>query len=337
MIRCMLFLLFPLFLSDVLLSQDIHFSQYYNTPLVVNPANTGIFNGDKRLTAGYRSQWSNVVPWETFYASYDQRFVGKFHPDTASFFSAGLMIYYDRSSAIADLALASFNVTGSYTLVLDNSNLITFGALLGPSTRGFDRSSLLWDNQWNESTFFFDSDIDSREAFDSDQVTYFETGLGINYRWQKSYRNHIDVGAALYHVLRPGVSYFNVANTRLERRITLTAVGQIETSELFDFQGFAMAEFQGPYREVVVGGLKKFYLAQTTENHVEIHLGIGHRFEVAWFPILAIQYNSFYGAVSYDIDATNVEKWKKIAPRTLELHITYIIANPKWLSRCPVY
>ncbi len=59
----------PVYLCFALLSfggaaQDIHFSEFYNTPLQLNPSYTGFFNGDYRFTAIYRDQWSTIgVPF----------------------------------------------------------------------------------------------------------------------------------------------------------------------------------------------------------------------------------------------------------------------------------
>src|ERR1700761_8373732 len=39
---------------------DPHFSQYYAYPLWLNPALTGVFSGDSRVTANFKSQWASV-------------------------------------------------------------------------------------------------------------------------------------------------------------------------------------------------------------------------------------------------------------------------------------
>src|SRR5687767_15922439 len=52
-------------------AQDLHFSQFMNSPLTTNPANTGFLpNGDYRLGINYRNQWSSVmtVPYKTMSA-----------------------------------------------------------------------------------------------------------------------------------------------------------------------------------------------------------------------------------------------------------------------------
>ena len=60
-------------INSFLNAQDIHFSQYYASPMTVNPAYTGMFNGTYRVGANYRNQWASVsVPYKTFaaYADY---------------------------------------------------------------------------------------------------------------------------------------------------------------------------------------------------------------------------------------------------------------------------
>src|SRR5687768_10232047 len=49
-------------------AQDLHFSQWFNSPLTTNPANTGFIpDADYRIGANYRNQYVNVlsVPYKT--------------------------------------------------------------------------------------------------------------------------------------------------------------------------------------------------------------------------------------------------------------------------------
>ena len=58
---------FCIFMGKVLFSQDIHFSNWQMSPLNLNPANAGMFDGDGRLIFNYRNQWKSVpVPYNTF-------------------------------------------------------------------------------------------------------------------------------------------------------------------------------------------------------------------------------------------------------------------------------
>ena len=200
------------------------------------------------------------MPWETFTASYDRKFIPKFCEEAKPFFSGGVLLNYDHSSEISDLTFSNINLTGSYTTLLDAHHLLTLGVLVGVATRGFDHNSLTWDSQWDESTFNFNQSSISGEKFDSEKVSYLETGVGINYLWQKSSRTKVDAGVGIFHLVPPNVGYYDIANIKLERRYTFSAVGQFQLSENTDLQGFAMMEVQGPYRETVLGVLKKLYL-----------------------------------------------------------------------------
>ena len=61
-------------------AQSYHQSQFYSTPLLVNPAFTGSTGGPYRFAANYRSQWRNEgTPYTTFAASGDAHILKKMH------------------------------------------------------------------------------------------------------------------------------------------------------------------------------------------------------------------------------------------------------------------
>ena len=62
--------------SPTVEAQDIHFSQFYMSPLNLNPALTGIMNCNMRVSSNYRNQWSSVLKadaFKTYNVSYDQK------------------------------------------------------------------------------------------------------------------------------------------------------------------------------------------------------------------------------------------------------------------------
>ena len=324
------------FCVSALLSQDIHYSQFYNSPLNVNPANTGVFNGDKRLNLSYRRQWSSVpVPWTTFSGSYDRKFYPK--KDKNHFFSGGFLFNYDREGNITKLNLSNFNLTGSYTAILNENNLITLGALIGYSTRGFSLTGLTWDKQWDGTSF--DPNIDPGENFQSRRVSFLDLGVGANYRWQKSKRTKLDLGVGLLHLQEPGIAFVNSDDISLPRRLTLSGVGSFKVASKMDLQLQALGQIQGESDEFVFGGLGKFYVSQRRGDEVEVHVGLGYRTTKSIFPILAIQYKQFYGAVSYDVDLSDFSDLHQ-RPAALELHFSYIISDVRPFKRakvCPIF
>ena len=59
-IQFYLLIIFVVFCTN-LWGQDMHFSQFYNNPLNLNPAQAGLFDGSHRFTANYRGQWFHLL------------------------------------------------------------------------------------------------------------------------------------------------------------------------------------------------------------------------------------------------------------------------------------
>ena len=93
-------------------AQDLHYSQFYNSPLNTNPALIGIFNGDQRFNLSYRNQWKFVpVTWTTFSLAYDRKY---YLEDDKHFFRFWGNLNYDRQGD-SKLTLTGINVGASYT------------------------------------------------------------------------------------------------------------------------------------------------------------------------------------------------------------------------------
>ena len=54
-------------------AQDVHFTQYFTSPLTLNPALTGLVSDDLRFSGNYRQQWGSVSinPYVTGTVSFD--------------------------------------------------------------------------------------------------------------------------------------------------------------------------------------------------------------------------------------------------------------------------
>jgi len=338
--RQILLFLFLLILAGSLSSQDIHYSQFYNQPLNVNPGKTGIFNGDKRVNLSYRSQWRSVpVPWTTFSGSFDRKFYPKYGQQ--HFFSAGVLFNYDLQSQLVDINLTNINITGSWTKILNEQNLLTIGGLIGYATRGFDATSLRFDRQWNGTQF--DGSLQTGETFNTSRIGFFENALGLNYRWQKSGRTKLDLGLAGYHLIRPNIEFIEDANPnddplRLGTRVTLTGIGSFQLSDKLDIQLNGLYQTQEDSDEIILSGLGKIYLNQDRGKELQLHLGFGWRSGQSLFPIIAIQHRQLYFSLNYDIDVTDFAEIHDTRPTSFEAHFSYIITDVKpKVKVCPIF
>ena len=85
-------------------AQDAFFAQYYASPLNVNPAMMGVFQGQWRMNTNYRQQWSGIfsdVPLRTIHASFDYR-INIADEDYLAF---GLNAVQDETGALSKLKL----------------------------------------------------------------------------------------------------------------------------------------------------------------------------------------------------------------------------------------
>jgi len=317
--------------------QDIHYSQFYNPILVVNPGKTGIFSGDKRLNLSYRDQWSSVqVPWRTFTGSYDQKFYPK--KSDKYFFSGGLNFNYDRQGD-SQISLSNLNLSGSYTKVLSENNLLTIGLGLGFATRGFDLTNLQWDSQWNGS--MFDASLPTGERFDAERINFFENALGINYRWQKDRRNKFDIGISGFHLIEPGVAFYENDDIKLPRRFNISAILTKQLASRLDLQLQGLGQLQNEYYEILGSGLVKIHINNKRGKEAELHLGIGYRTSGSLFvPIVAIELQErYYFSFNFERDLSDFN----VATNNnagFEAHFRYIITNVKPLKAfkiCPIY
>ncbi len=316
-------------------SQDLHYSQFYNSPQNINPALTGVFNGDHRFILSHRGQWRYVpVPWTTFSGAYDKN-ITPYHNEKL-FYGLGFNLNYDRQGD-SRLNLLNVGINGALHAKLNDKNIVSIGLGLGFASRGFDTKSLRWDKQWNGD--IFNTSLSSQEAFEStERTSYFETGLGINYRYQKSNRTNLDLGIGALHLIEPSVQFLGDTPTKLPRRYTFSGVGNFKVADRFDIQLHLFHQLQGKYNETVFGGLGKLHLNQNRGKELQLHLGLGYRTSGSFIPTAAIQYKEWYVGFNLDVDKTDFNKTLNTSRGAYELHLRYIIKNvkPFRFKNCPI-
>ncbi len=330
---------FFIVLSSSLLGQDLHYSQFYNSPLNISPSLTGVFNGDQRVSASIRDQWRNVpVPWFTISLGYDQKIYLKNSKDL--FFSAGAFINYDRQGD-SNLNLTNINLSGSATYILTKNHLLTLGLTAGYATRGFDDSNLTWDNQWNG--FEFDPSLTTgEESIDYQRYGFLENALGFNYRFQKSSRTKIDLGVGAWHLLQPDSEFNSLvrSNIKLPRRFSFYGIGTIKLADKIDLQLDGLYQLQDEYRELIFGGYFNLYLNQNRGKETNLHIGAGYRTSGSLFPKVALEYKKrYFIAASWDIDLSDFNTHTNFNGGP-EVHFNYLITKVKPLEQfkvCPIY
>ena len=329
-------------LSGCVFAQDIHFSQFFNSPLNTNPGLTGIFNGDIRFGLHFKQQWKSVpVDYLTFSGYADKKFYNK--KSDKGFFSAGILFNYDRAGD-SRLTQAQGALSGSYTFVINPKNLFTVGAQLGVSnmTADYSVSNLQWGNQFQFG--MFDQSNASGEPFsDRQSVTYFDVGGGVNYRWQKDERTKLDLGVGAYNFMAPDQAFYPNGTSELPLRFTGNLSGSLQLSNLLDFQLHGLAQFQDEYREYVPAFNFRIHVNQQKGKMFALDIGgIGrlNQNELdAWTPYIGLDFNHWFLGLNYDVNASkfDVATDRQGGP---EISFRYIITTVKPLKtfkNCPIF
>lgn len=304
--------------------QDIHYSQFYNSPLNINPALTGVFNGDVRAIGSLRDQWRAVsVPYTTFTGNFDMKLYPKNR--NKSFFGVGAIFNYDQSGD-GSYNISDLNILGSYNYAITRNNIISAGLLLGVATEGYDRGGLTWDRQWNGLEF--DPNLSPGENFKGgDRFSYLETGLGVNYRFQKSNRTYFNLGIGAWHLNTPTAQLVGDDTSEIPVRLAFNFEGLFKLAQKFDLQLHANHNRQDPYVETVFGGLGRIHFNEKAGYAID--LGASYRTTGFIMPTLALHVNQWYVGASYDVTLRNgpLREDHGIWQGGWEVHVRYILTK----------
>ncbi len=283
-------------------AQDIHLSQYHFDRLQVNPALTGLFNGDWQVALIHKQQYFSVpgVDYMTFSGSYDTKLKKTENPN--GFFSLGALFNYDQAGD-SKLSLGSISINGSYTRKLFNGVFAGLGAYVGGGQRSFDFGpDLEWDNQWNGTVF--DPLRPSGESFDETSFFFLDLGAGVNIRLQGKDRTKLDLGVGGFHLNEPDYSFYTNSDVTLPVRTSLHALGVLKLGNPLDLYANGLIQDQGPYEETVVGGGLIIHISNKKAREVELQLGVATRLDDAIIPMVALGYDGWKGGFSYDMNTS---------------------------------
>lgn len=198
------------FSTLALQAQDRHFSQFYTSPLTLNPALTGAFNAKYRLGLINRDQWRSVLdnPYRTFAASLEVKFGLDYFLRFAKRdkVAVGLVFYNDKVEGV-DFRETRMALSLAYHKSLDkeSKNVLTLGFQSGISQRNINFTDLVFDDQFNEIDAF---DLSTNEPIPVNNFTFGDHSIGLNYSFAANRNFSAFAGAALHHIFEPRISFF---------------------------------------------------------------------------------------------------------------------------------
>ena len=209
-------------LAQGLRAQDIHFSQFYMSPLNLNPAMTGVMNCNTRMVANYRNQWASILrsnAFRTYSVSYDQRIPsGRY-----DFFGVGGTFWGDRAGE-ANFSTMTGKVSLSYSKRMGGyrkkANYLVVGAEGGAAQRSIDFLNLRWGTQ-HDGQGGFDPTLDPQEGrFDRDNFIFADMAAGLLWFMVMDDNTNFYVGGAFHHLTRANLSFDSESEDLIFSRIT---------------------------------------------------------------------------------------------------------------------
>ena len=278
-------------------AQDLHYSQYFNAPLFVNPANTGFDPAhDYRVGGNYRDQWPSFgSPYETMGVWGDvQLFNERFEN---GWVGLGGSLMKDVAGS-GSLTSTRGIVSVAYHQVLGLNSLLSGGFGIGMVNKRVDLTKLTFNDQWNGQ--FFDSKLSSNEPFVYSSVYYFDLQAGVNYAYFASDNVYLNAGFSVSHLNHPKESFYASDNLidQLPFRYTAFLNRNIKIQNLWILNPNLYVSKMSTAWEIVGGMNASRNLSGDGTN--QLILGLYYRSNDALIPMVGYQLNDLKITVNYD-------------------------------------
>ncbi|HEX5024287.1 MAG TPA: PorP/SprF family type IX secretion system membrane protein [Agriterribacter sp.] len=288
-------------------AQDPHFSQFFASPLTLNPAYTGKFDGTFRVAGNYRNQWPTINnAFTTATASVDFAILRNRIPEFDTW-GVGVMAVNDRS-ANKVLNNNFISVSTAYHKALDENgyHTITVGFQGTYANKRLDIMKLTFEDMLRIDGFTGTT----REDFvnnpnDNIPINYFDVNAGLLYSGSTNGYNNFYMGASTYHINRPKES-FTGGNYILDQRFTLHGGGYVPIGRTTTFHGSFIYQSQAGASETVLGGAVAFSLSDDEDVATNLYGGLWYRFGDAFIPYVGLEYSGFRLGYSYDINNSSL-------------------------------
>jgi type IX secretion system PorP/SprF family membrane protein len=343
MIRKYLVGIVLLIIAENATAQDPHFSQFFVSPLSLNPALTGNFDGSLRVAGNYRNQWMNInKAFETSTASVDFGIM-KNKLREGDRMGLGFFGMTDKSGE-GILKRSFFAASGAYHKSLDEDGYhhLGVGFQLAFSQMRVDFSRARFSDMLSANGFTNTSG-DPVAAGSTPNINYLDMGAGLLYQGTTNGVNSFYIGSSMYHLNQPKESFLN-QGYKLNRRFSFHGSGSFPINDNVAFHTNVLYQKQAGSNELVAGLAIGYTLLGATTS-TTVYTGLWSRFNSnvndALVPYLGLEYNAFRLGISYDVNVSAL-KTASESRGGLEVSLIYIKNTNKngsspFYMRCPKF
>ena len=323
-------------------AQDPSFSQFFSSPLNINPALTANIMGKWRVISNYRNQWIGPSnPYTTGTISADakilQDVVGNYVDENTRVGIGGMMMYDQSLSGALKSNYASFNISGNIRLIRkegyelngyrirhnDKANNdegaeqrlgVGLGIIYG--NKRFDQSKVTFENQFIGTGF--DTNLPTGESALSAMKPYLSTSAGLLYSLISGSTN-FDLGVAAFHVNKPKQTFLSDENQFLAPRYVIHTNFETFLTDQIILNTNGIYQYQSAASYFSVGGALGYYMpSYDGDKDIIVNAGLWYWSKNAIIPYFGFTYGNVQLGITYDITISDLKKAPKGA-QTFEL------------------
>lgn len=319
-----------LLIAKFSISQDIHFSQFNNSPLIINPSNSGEAGGD-RFILNYRNQWRSISnnSYKTYSFSYDTYFA-------KDKFSMGIMAFKDKAGD-GNLGTSQFNASIASKVNINENNYLKLGLQAGLSQKSLDMSNLIWNSQLDGGQI--NPDLVSGENSSLVKTSYFDISTGLLFTSKMTENSKMILGFSAYHVNRPKYAFISEKeniNIRWNAHIDFE-INKSENSNLGYYPSILFMK-QGTQNEFNIGGIIKYNLGMNSvytgqNKSSSVYFGAFYRVKDAIVAYTRLNYRKqFDVCITYDINLSYLHNSTN-SKGGMEMSLIYVIPQKNKLRK----
>lgn len=286
---------------------DIHFSQFYETTVLRNPALVGVSEQDYKIGLVYRNQWSTIShPFQTAMLTAEGRF--PVSHASSDFISVALLGYYDKAGSV-DRKISAFYPALNYSKCInpDRSTYLSMGFTGGYLQYSFDPTKATFNNQYQNGY----NPAVVGEVLPAPRMGAWDMGVGLNFNTIGGKNKDMLYigGISAYHITQPRNSFYKDPEMNLAVRWNGNVGFSKQASDQFVYQFHVNYAQQGKFREIVGGGLLGWNaVVKGAINSVfTIYAGAYYRHKDAIIPVFKLRYKDLSFGFSYDINTSQLK------------------------------
>ena len=312
-------------------AQDFHLSQYEAFPIYFNPAMTGLFEGDQRVSVHYRDQWRRVAtrPFVSGAFSFDMPL------KKVKNFSIGGFILNNTAGAGNYNNLNALISTGYDIKFKNPDHRLSIGAQGGIIHKSLNVGKLLFGEQFAlvEGGAIADPSLGNGENYSNQSIFMPSVNTGLIYFYSNdASKFNPFIGVSSFNLTEPNESFFGATN-KLPRRYLIHGGTKYNISPKFQMAANVMGMLQTNAKELTVSVLGYYYFK---DSDTYLMFGNTFRSQDVVMAHFGMKYKDFAYRLSYDLNTSS------LAPITrgqgaLELSVVYILKkiDPNPIKSCP--